>query len=173
MCLVHAGNPATIAAARREDEDAVRELEEVRRRARQDLTEEMRHRVELAELFTRGEPGRELREVLAMLGISLATFFGRFAGPEDYIAFFHDVPSVDVLITLSLARDRDLNRPIHRNDLKGHRLPLHRASIREYPRLRNFWAHVTNATGLARKYKTVVSNDTAALPQLLRDESCL
>jgi len=173
QCLVDAVDRATIASNRLEDAETVRVLEGVRRQARNDLSGDLRHRVELADLFTSGEPGRELKEALASLGRTSEDLFARFKKPEDWITFFHGVPTVDVLVTLSLERDRDFNRPIHRNDLNdiafmSMALPYANVIVCE-----KYWAHIAKSTGLGMKYGTLVSTGIRELPGILESEKCL
>lgn len=173
--LVDAADDATRIRSRQDDEAAVLQLEEIRRRAANDLTWEMKHRVELADLFTKGEPGAELRRILVGLGIRPSAFFAQFGAnnPEEYIAFFHSVPTVDVFVTLGLERDRDLNRPIHRNDAKDMAFLSIALPYANFIVTEKFWGHVSNVSGLASRYATVVSTDARDLPQLLSDHGCL
>lgn len=173
LLLVEASDRATVQEARKQDEDAVLLLEETRRRARAVMDDDMRHRVEVAELFTKGDPATELLGALRGLGMPPKEFFGLLKSPEDYMRFFHDVPTIDVFVMLGLARDRDMARPIHRNDLKdigfmSVALPYANIVVAE-----KYWAHQANATKLAAKYHTEVATDAADLPRLLHAAGCI
>lgn len=171
--LVEAADRATIRETRQQDAAAVTQLEEIRRRAQTALSDEMRHRVELAELFSKGEPGTELRETLRALRLPEAEFFEHLKSADEYIAFFHDIPTMDVFVTLSLARDRDTARPIHRNDLKDISFMAVAAPYANIIVTERYWGHQVKATGLASKYGTVISTDARELPNLLQQTGCL
>ena len=171
--LVEAGDRATIDQARQEDIDAVLALEETRRRARAAMNDDMRHRVELADMFSNGEPGRELQSVLRAIAMPARDFFARLGQPDDYLRFFHDVPTMDVFVTLGLARDRDIARPIHRNDLKDISFMAVAVPYANIVIAERYWTHNVTATRLAEKYGTVVESDATQLPQLLRDAGCI
>ena len=167
------GDRENVATARLEDEQAVIELEETRRRAHEAMSGEMRHRVELAELFTSGKPGAELRQILRSIGMPAPAFLATLGTPDDYLTFFHEIPSIDVWVTLSMERDKDFNRRIHRNDAKdigflSVALPHANVIVCE-----KFWGHISNATGLAGKYGTEVLTDAAELPTVLERQRCL
>jgi len=96
-----------------------------------------------------------------------------FASPDDYFSFFHSIPTLDVLITLIHARDRDLGRAVHRNDAKdiiflSVAIPYCNVIV-----LERFWAHVVESTGLDRKYDTLSLTDVGDLPRSLTSLGCL
>jgi hypothetical protein len=158
---------------REEQEKAQVELEEARRRAVEKMSVDQRRRAALYELFTESAPGRDLRAVLAELDVPLRDFVERFRSPEEWVDFFHSIPTIDVLNELTLARDRDTSRSIHRNDFKdiaflSVAVPYCNAVVTE-----NYFGHLVQATSLARKYGTTVLTDLNDLPDLLRREGCI
>lgn len=171
--LVDAGDRALVAEGRAEDQAFTKTLEETRRRAVADLDDEMRHRIELAELFTKGEPATELVGALRALGLRPAEFAAKFASPAEWMAFFHDVPTVDIFVTLGLARDKDLARPIHRNDLKDMAFLSVAVPYANILVVERFWGSVVTRAKLDQKYGTVVISDAKELPDVLRAQGCL
>jgi hypothetical protein len=83
------------------------------------------------------------------------------------------VPNLDVFVTLTLARNQDLVRPIHRNDLRdldwlSVALPYSNIVVME-----NYWGHQVHSTSLDRKYCTIVLADLRRLPDQLREMGCI
>jgi hypothetical protein len=78
-----------------------------------------------------------------------------------------------VQLSLTLARDRDLVRGIHPNDVRdvfwlGVAVPYANLVVAE-----NFWAHHVRAEHLDTKYGTVVITDARELPRELAALGCL
>jgi len=170
--LVEAADPALTAVSRREDEAAVAELEVIRARAQAGLTPQQRLDLEMATVFSTGPAGTELLDVLRKLGIGMQEFAAMFDGRDDWVSFFHDVPTMDVFVTLGTERDRSKERRIHRNDTKdlgflAVAIPYANIVVTE-----RFWAHLANSTGLAERYGTTVVADVARLPALLAARDC-
>lgn len=157
-----------VAEFRRQHEEAVIQVEEARRRAARDLTPEQKHRAELFELLTNGMPGQHLRTVLAELGVSVRDFTARFSSPEEWLEFAHSIPTLDVLVTLHLARDRELARPVHRNDFKDMAFLTVAVPYCNIVVVERYFAHLVQANGLADRYGTTVITDLNALPENLR-----
>jgi hypothetical protein len=171
--LVEAGDRSLIESVRAQDEAILPQLEETRTRVLAELTDDMRHRVELADLFTKGDPAREMVIAIRQLGSTPSSFAKRFASPEEWMAFFHSVPSVDVFVTLGLARDKDANRRIHRNDLKDMAFLSVAVPYANIVVAENFWAGVVHRTGLDKRYDTIIETDARKLPEILADCGCL
>jgi hypothetical protein len=162
-----------IRAMREEQERALVELEEARRRAVEQLTLDERRRAALFELFTTSAPGRELLAVLVELNIPMRGFIDGFKTTEEWVSFFHSIPTIEMLNELTLARDRDTGRKIHRNDFKdiaflSVAIPYCNAVVME-----NYFGHLVQSTGLAGKYGTRVLTDLNDLPDYLASAGCL
>lgn len=158
---------------REEQVKALVEFEQARMRAVTNLTLEQRRRLSLLDLFTKSEPGRELSAVLAELNVSHRRFLESFNSPEELVSFFHSIPSIEVLNELTLARDRDTNRKIDRNDFKdiaflSVAVPYCNAIVTE-----RYFGHLVQSSGLADKYGTAVFTDLNQLPEFLAREGCL
>jgi len=171
--LCEAGDRAVVETIQAEDVAVLKALEETRQRALAELSDEMRHRVELVDLFTKGEPATELHAALKSLGIGIKAFADKFTSPEDWMAFFHDVPTVDVFVTLGLTRDKELSRKIHRNDLKDMAFLSVAVPYANIIVVENFWGSVVQRTKLDSKHKTIISTDARQLPEILGREGCL
>ncbi len=163
----------SVRAMREEQEKALVELEEAHRRSVEQLSPDARRQVALYELFTKSAPGRDLLAVLVDLGVPMRAFVDRFTAAEDWVTFLHSIPTIEVLNELTLARDRDTGRPIHRNDFKdiaflSVAVPYCNAVVTE-----NYFGHLVRATGLDSKYGTTVFTDLNDLPDYLAREGCL
>ena len=171
--LVEAGDRALLRETRMQDEAAVQQLEETRRRALADLDDDMRHRVEMLELFTKGEPGAEFRAVLRSLGVTIEVFAAKFASPAEWLTFFHDVPTIDVFVTLSLARDKEASRKIDRNDRKDMAFLSMAVPYANIIVVERFWGGVVQRLKLDERYGTTIITDARALPDVLHAEGCV
>jgi hypothetical protein len=170
--LVSAGDREAIREARRQDEAMVAELEARRLAARQAMSEEMKRRVEIAELFLRGVPGGEARSWLGTLGISEENFFSKMVSPEKWDALVEDIPTLNTWLTLMMERDHNPTERVHRNDTKdlgflAVAIPYCNVVVTE-----RAWASRVRRSGLAQKYETIVCTDVADLPDVLRDLGC-
>ncbi len=77
------------------------------------------------------------------------------------------------MVTLSVARDRDLVRPIHQNDSRdliwvSVAMPYSNVVVTE-----NYWGHQVRATGLDTRFCTVLLTDLRELPERLRAMGCI
>jgi hypothetical protein len=114
-----------------------------------------------------------LAPLLNELGIGVAVFEAYVADATKLSDFWHSVPSVDILFTLMLARDRNADAETGDNDardLSFMRLALPYSNV---VLAENLWSHVANSTGLAAKYGTTVIADLGLVPDLLREQGCL
>jgi hypothetical protein len=133
------------------------------------LSLEQRRRLEFEGLlFGTGPYQPALVLALEELGLTVQDFRGRVHSAEDAMRFLADIPSLDVLLTLRLARDQDLVRPIDRNDIRdldwlSVAVPYCNVVVSE-----NYWGHQVRATGLDRKYGTMLMTDVRKLPQQLQ-----
>ena len=92
----------SVRAMREEQEKALVELEEARRRSVEQLSPDARRQVALYELFTKSAPGRDLLAVLVDLGVPMRAFVDRFTAAEDWVTFLHSIPTIEVLNELTL-----------------------------------------------------------------------
>ena len=151
--LVDAVGRARVHAAREEEEKAAVQLEEIRRRDKNELTADQRLKVELAGMIKQLAP--VIKECVDSLAVPKKAFYDTFK-PDDWMAFVHDIPTVDVFVTLGLERDKQADRPIHRNDLKdigflAMALPYCDVIVCE-----KFFGHLACSVGLDKKYSTLV-----------------
>ncbi|GAB60970.1 MAG: hypothetical protein DWB56_12105 [Candidatus Jettenia sp.] len=101
----------------KENEKALEELENTRKQTLK-LSTDMHHRFEFANLFTKGTPGQKLDEVLQSLNITLSDFMKNFKNSDQFMSFFQNIYTMDVFVTLIVARDREKPRKIELNDTK-------------------------------------------------------
>jgi hypothetical protein len=147
--------------------------EDVRRRAAAEITIEKRFVAELLTFIRKGDVGTALTAALQEIDASLPEFFCRFPVASDFLRFFAGVPSLDVDLTLTVARDQDLVRRIHRNDARD---LIALAVAVPYSNLvvfEKYWASMVRSHGLDTKYKTTVLTDAGELPVRLAKIGCL
>jgi len=118
--------------------------------------------------FSTGLYRPDLEATLRELGLSARDFRARAHSAQDAARFLADIPNLDILLTLRLARDQDQVRPIDRNDIRdldwlSVALPYSNIVVSE-----NYWGHQVRATKLDRKYATVLLTDLRQLPEQLR-----
>jgi hypothetical protein len=150
------------------DERAVMMKVEAIRNLDQDLPSVEHHRAELSNF-----PRAWLEPLLQAMGADTSAFSAAMQNEGNLSRFWDSVPSIDVLFTLMMARDRNRDAPTATNDardLSFLRLALPHANIVLAERL---WAHVANATKLTTKYGTTVTADLGMVPKLLREQGCL
>jgi hypothetical protein len=142
------------------------------RRAHTSPTVEQRMRDELANVFRQGSAAARLQESLRRRGIQEDAFYEWLWTRDRRLRFVEAVPGIDVLGTLMLHKDRNLDAAVHPND--GEDLFFLRVGV-PYGNIvvtENSWSHLANATGLADKYGTIVVADAQRLPELLAKEGC-
>jgi hypothetical protein len=160
--------------ARKGDEESAAMCERVRARlAAAKLTSDQRIGLELAEYFSKGEGLTTLRGTLQEVGITLQIFFDQLSGRDILKEFFQRISSLDVLLSLTAARNKDLVRPIHRNDFKdvlglSVAMPYCNLVVSE-----NHWGHMAKALKLDEKYDTVLITDARDLPEQLAKLGCV
>lgn len=116
--LVNGINTSVSRNDRKVSEEILEILEEIRGRVLSKLTPDMQLGVEFHELFTKGSPGQEMRQVLKNLNITLDNFMQNFRNHNQYLSFFQTVSTMDVFVKLKVAMDKEKHRRIHRNDTK-------------------------------------------------------
>jgi hypothetical protein len=122
--------------------------------------------------FGTGRYRADLATALRDLNIHVRDFRARVHSPQDAMRFLADVPNLDVLLTLRLARDQDLSRAIERNDIRdldwiSVAVPYSNIVVAE-----NYWGHKVRATGLDGRYGTVLITDLRTLPEQLQTMGC-
>ncbi len=158
---------------RAEEATTLRILENVRARCAADgITTEWRLVAELFRYLGGGHVGYALVAVLEEIGISVQSFFDRFATPAEFNQFFANVPTLGVFLTLLLARDQDLLRPIDQNDARdliwlSVALPYSNLVVSE-----KYWSHMVRSCRLDRKYGTTILTDARELPGRLEEMGC-
>jgi hypothetical protein len=171
--LMVSGQRERIAQAQAGEAGAVGVFEMDRARSAS-LTLEQRRKLEFEELFFgTGTYRQALAAVLQEFGVTDQAFRTRVHSGQDAVHFIADIPNLDILLTLRLARDRDLTRPIERNDIRdldwlSVAVPYANVVVSE-----NYWGHQVRSTGLHEKYGTVLLTDLRELPQELQLMGCL
>ena len=138
------------------------------------LSLEQRRTVEFEGLFFgNGLYRPDLEAALRELGLTARDFRARVHSGQDAVRFLADIPNLDILLTLRLARDQDQMRPIDRNDIRdldwlSVALPYSNLVVSE-----NYWGHQVRATKLDGKYGTVLLTDLRQLPEQLRVLGCV
>jgi hypothetical protein len=172
--LLLAGDNRELSKKMRAEETATLDWQEqVRTRSAADLAPEQRRFAELAEHIRKGDVGRALMEGLQEFGVSMPAFFEQFDTLAEFIHFFARVHTLEVLLTLTLARDQDLVRPIAQNDARdliwlSVAMPYGNLVVSE-----KYWGHMVRSCGLDRKYKTTIITNARDLPARLADIGCL
>jgi hypothetical protein len=92
---------------------------------------------------------------------------------ENLKTFTDDVPGIDVMATLMLKRDLNPEHRTHQNDGKDFSflkvaIPYANIVVAE-----KSWSHFAVASGLTRRYGTIVEADAKKLPAILRAAGCL
>jgi hypothetical protein len=113
-----------------------------------------------------------LIRAIVELGADPSAFVKSLGSIEDSVDFYHSVPTIDVLVTLGLRRDNDLNRPIHRNDIKDVEFLSVAVPYCNIVVTERFWSHTVRAAGLDRRYDTIVISDLTEVPELLARAGC-
>ena len=90
----------------------------VRLRSASEITSKQRLLHELIDHIHRGEVGIAIQAALNEFDMSLSKFYDSFPSATEFVNFFSEIPCLDVMLKLTLARDQDLIRPIHRNDAR-------------------------------------------------------
>jgi hypothetical protein len=156
---------------RAKDEHATQIVEGIRR-IDAHLGIEERRMLEMRTLLAEGSAARKLDEVIHDLVVDGDAFRAWLQEPGRLRAFTDAVPSIEVPTMLMLHRDANKNHRSHPNDAKDFsflKLAIPYANIVVAEKS---WTHFAVASGLADKYGTRLSTDTAALPDLLKEEGC-
>lgn len=143
------------------------------RRVDASLAVGQRKRHELTNLFRQGSAAARLQACLRCRGIQEDAFYQWLWSGDRLLQFAEAVPGIDVLGTLMLHKDRNLDAAVHPND--GQDLFFLRVAL-PYANVvvtENSWAHLANATGLAEKYGTIVVASAQRLPDILAKEGCV
>jgi hypothetical protein len=170
--LVRTQSRERAADFREEDAETTRIVSEIRK-VDATLAFEERQRRELANLLRDGALAAQLREVVAALGLNGDGFFERLFADDNWVRFASDVPGIDVMSTLMLHRDRNLDHATHVNDWRD--LAFMRVAIpyANFIVAERSWGQIARSCGIAKKYGTQVIADAKELPALLEREGCL
>ncbi|MCG3178249.1 MAG: hypothetical protein BIFFINMI_00575 [Phycisphaerae bacterium] len=152
--LVDAIDRGEVQAAQKDDAQAAEQLEEIRRRAQSNLSPDQREKVEFAGMLSEVAP--IILDCLKSLGVPMKLFADSFAAPDQWMAFARDIPTLDVFATIGLGRDKQLDRPIHRNDLKDMGFLSMAIPYCEVVVCEKFFHHLVCSASLDTKYATTV-----------------
>jgi hypothetical protein len=159
--------------ARRGDEESADKCEAIRAKlAAANLTTEQRFGFEMAEFISQGQAHFAFLKALDEVGLSQSAFFDELSRRGTFKDFFNSITSLYVLMSLIAARDKDLVRPIHRNDFKdimalSVAMPYCSLVVSE-----NHWGHMVKALKLDEQYDTTLITDARKLPDELAKIGC-
>lgn len=172
--LIAAGDNRTLTDGMRTHEQRIVAFYE-RQRAEvvTNLTSEQRLGIELATAFSEGQEGVALRAGLKEMGVTLEDFKNRVNTPPAFAAFARGIPTLDVFLTLLLARDRNPDRKVKSNDTRdlvwlSVAVPYSDVVVAEKD-----WAHHVRAARLDTKYDTLLMTDLRELPAQLMAMGCI
>jgi hypothetical protein len=155
-----------------EIEDAQR-LTDSRKAATSALGKNELLQLDVRNLITDEEFGRDIKLSLKQLGCPLSTMNPHLASFRQHLEFIRAVPTANVYLTLVQERFNDLDRRTDRNDFKDIgflRVAVPYANIVVAER---YWSAVCNRSGLDKAYETIVCSDLERLPEILEAEGCL
>lgn len=101
------------------------------------------------------------------LCIHPAKLYETIKSDHDLIAFAHDVPSFDVLLTLMLARDEEVQRKIDRNDLRDMAFLATAIPYCDIVVVEQYFGNLAKRTGLDKKYRCTILTDATELTNVL------
>lgn len=149
-----------------EDKSILAQLEESRRKQQEDLTKEMRLRLAIAEMAS-GSLNSIVVNHLMKIGVSVKSFADSMNNAEDWIAFFLDIPTMDIWINLNVLRDNDTSRPIHRNDTNDIAFLAVAVPYCDVVVTESYWAHQLKNNGFDKKYNCIILTSLLDLPDVL------
>jgi hypothetical protein len=172
--ILEEGNDTVATEAFDASEKAVlSHLEAVRARAKTDITSDQRWAMEILEHLRFSDVGRALEQALAEFGILPLEFIQSLGTPEVFKAFFSGISTLHVMLSLTVARDRDLVRRIDQNDARdlialSVALPYCNVVVYE-----KYWTSMLKSLALDKEYGTKVITDARLLPGVLAEMGCI
>jgi hypothetical protein len=164
--FVDAVDRATARSLVEEDKQVLVQFEESRRRQREELSAEMRLRLAIAEMARESLIPMTVDHIKKM-GLDTKKFADQMKTPEDWKAFFLDIPTMDIWINLNVLRDNDTGRAIHRNDTNDIAFLSIAIPYCDIVVVEKYWAHQLTTNGFDKKYKCLVLTDLTELPRHL------
>jgi hypothetical protein len=166
---------ASVEEMRRDEVAAIATQEKVRQRYATELAadKEWRRFAELYTYLTQGAEGVALVEALQEVGISMQSFFESFVARSDFECFFARVHTLEVTLSLILARDRDQVRSIQQNDSRDIAWLCVAVPYSNVIVLEKYWHHVLHSTRLDQRYGVSLLTDARDLPEHLHRLGCL
>jgi hypothetical protein len=171
--LVASGNDREGTDQFRAEEASILGFQEKVRASAAEITPEQRWVAEVSEHLCKGDIGTALMEVLQEIRIPLQAFFDRFRTAAEFKQFVISIYTLEVRLSLTLARDQDRMRPINQNDTRdliwlSVALPYSNLVVSE-----KYWGHMVRSHGLDTKYGTTIITDLRELPARLSEIGCL
>jgi hypothetical protein len=160
--------------ARKGSEEIVQMSERMRAAAAAaKFTPEHRFGFEVAELCSKGTGHRWFMEGLKEVCVSLEECFLQLKVQNKEKEFFRGMPSINVYLTLIATRDKELTRPIDRNDYKdimglAIAMPYCNLVVSE-----KHWGHMAKRLKFDKQYDTVLITDARELPEKLAAIECV
>ena len=168
--ILNALSDDTFSRMRAEESTTMRTAADIRRLDAQ-LSPEDKERLECSNWLTAN--GLLLWEALTALEARSPDFLAWIAREDNLRRFCLDIPSLDVLLTLMVARDRNAGDATDENDGLDWRFLQTVIPYGNIVATENRWAHLANSTRLAVRSGTRVIADAAELPLVLAQEGCL
>ena len=101
------------------------------------------------------------------IGVDPVKFRDTLRSDDDEIAFAHDLPSFDVMLSLGLARDEEVQRRVDRNDLRDIGFLAAAIPYCDVAVVERYFGNLAIRIGLDKKYQCTLLTDVAELPRLL------
>jgi hypothetical protein len=168
--ILNALSDDTFSKMRTEESTTMRTAADIRSLDAQ-LSPQDKERLELSNWLT--AHGHLLLEALTSLEVRSPDFLAWIARDDNLRRFCLDIPSLDVLLTLMVARDRNAGDATDENDGLDWRFLQTVIPYGNIVATENRWAHLANSTGLAARSGTRVIANAAELPSVLAQEGCL
>ena len=170
--LVHSLDRATIESGRAIDKAGAAKIES-NRAADYHISPTDRHRLEMFNLLDGGSFADNVRAVSDALRVPSSLFDLWRSTDELLLCLTNDMPGVDVQYSLITARERNTSDKTQPNDIKDMTFLKQAIAYGNIVVTENRWAHLANATGLAKRHGTRTMASLRKLPEALRAEGCI
>jgi hypothetical protein len=154
------------AAGRNSDERSRVAAEQVRNHT-VDFSEQGRWEYETSYTLCKGAVAQELKASARLVGVTEKILEEWLNIPEHRVALMRRIPSLDIDIRLRIARDRNLQHAVDKNDMKdllflSSTIPYANVVVTE-----KTWGHIVTASRLAGAYATRVCRNVGELVEVL------
>jgi hypothetical protein len=137
-----------------------------------EVPEEGLLQIDVFSLISRHEVTERISKTLGLLRVAPTAMNEHLSSFDQHLRFLRRVPTLNVRLNLWQQRYKNPDRKTHRNDWKdigflSVAIPYANIVVTE-----KYWSHVSNQTGLASKYETIVTASIEHLPELLESQGC-